>query len=97
MEVSGVMDNQERELMLNLSQAYLAWERETEQRGIHKGIQTERRATIVSILTIRFGGVDEPLAALIPVLVALPTEDYAQFLLQLPQLSREELLARFHP
>jgi hypothetical protein len=91
------MDDQERELMLNLSQAYLAWERETEQRGIQKGIQTERRATIVSILSIRFGMMDEPLAALIPVLVALPMEDYAQLLLLLPQLSQEELLARFRP
>ena len=73
-----------------LSQAYLEWERATEDRGM----QLERQAVIENMLKVRFGEVDEPLNAIISELLELPVEDYTRLLLQ---LSREELLARFQP
>lgn len=89
-EASGEIDEDDRELIMALSQAYLEWEQETETRGI----RAERQAVIENLMTVRFGEVDELLAAIIPHLLELPTEEYTRLLLQ---LSREELLARFRP
>ncbi|WP_017749283.1 hypothetical protein [Scytonema hofmannii] len=44
---------------------------------------------------MRFGTVDEELAAAIQPIADLPSQEYAALLLQLPNLSREDLLARF--
>jgi hypothetical protein len=87
-----------------LSQAYLTWEKETEQRGIERvigqgfeqgferGKRETQRATIVSILTTRFGVLDPQLEAIVPALMELPIETSTPLLLQ---RSREELLTRF--
>ena len=89
-ETNANIDEEDRELMMVLSQAYLEWERATEDRGM----QSERQAVIENMLKVRFGEVDEPLNAIIPELLELPVKDYTRLLLQ---LSREELLARFQP
>jgi hypothetical protein len=88
MEVLEQVDQEERRILMALSQAYLEWEQQTEQRGIER----ERQKTIASILTTRFGGLDGELAAIVPALVELPIEVATPMLLQ---LSREELLQRF--
>jgi len=45
-----------------------------------------------NLLQVRFGSVDEELAAIVEPLLALSPEEFTPMLLQ---LSREELLARF--
>ncbi|NET57730.1 MAG: hypothetical protein F6K47_16690 [Symploca sp. SIO2E6] len=69
---------------------------EGEQRGEQRGIQQGERLIVNNLLQERFGDVDEQLAAIIEPLLALPPEEFTPMLLQLSQLSREELLARFH-
>lgn len=92
MESSGEIDEDDRELIMALSQAYLEWEQETRNQGVQQGIQQGQRLVIENLLRVRFGNVDEALATIIPTLLELPVEEYTRLLLQ---LSREELLARF--
>jgi hypothetical protein len=87
-EARAEIDQEERELIMTLSQAYLEWEQQTERRGMQQG----QRLVIENLLKVRFGELDEQLAGIIPSLLELPTEEYTRLLLQ---LSREELLARF--
>ena len=71
-----------------------------ERRTLEERIQQERRKyqqSIEGMLRLRFGAVDEELAAIIEPLAALPSEEYMALILQLPDLSREELLTRFRP
>ena len=56
--------------------------------------QRERYATLESLLQAKFGVLDESLFAMIQPLSQLPDEDYTQLLLQMSNLSREELLVR---
>jgi hypothetical protein len=67
-----------------LSQAYLDWEQTTEQQG--------ERKVVEALLKSRFGQLDDALRAIIPRILALPTETYTPLLLQ---LSRDELLNQF--
>jgi hypothetical protein len=52
-------EDEEQELMATLSQAYLEWEQQTEQRGItlgeQRGAQREAVALLLGQLTHRFG------------------------------------------
>jgi hypothetical protein len=91
-EVLDEVKQEERRILMALSQAYLTWEKETEQRGIERGKQETQRATITSILTTRFGPIDDQLEALVPAMMELPIASATPLLLQ---LSREELLQRF--
>jgi hypothetical protein len=95
LETSGLID-EDREVFMALSQAYLEWEARTKQQarqeGRQEGRQEEQRVVIESLLKIRFGAVDEQLATIVPALLELPTEEYTQLLLQ---ASREELIDRF--
>lgn len=81
----------ERELIMNLSQAYQEWEETT----IQQGVKLERRQVVENLLRFRFGEVDDELATVVNGLLQLSPEEFASLLLQLPNLSREELLARF--
>jgi hypothetical protein len=87
-EISGEIGEEERRLLMTLSQAYLEWEQQTERRGREQ----EQRLVIENLLKVRFGELDAQLAGIIPSLLQLPTEEYTRLLLQ---LSREELFARF--
>lgn len=107
-ETSTSIDEEGRQLIMTLSQAYLEWERETERRGIQQGLERGiqqgveqgieqgleqgQRLVVENLLRVRFGALDEQLSTIIPLLLELPTEEYTRLLLQ---LSREELLARF--
>lgn len=103
MGVSNEVDLEERELIMNLSQAYLEWEQETKQQGIQQGVQQgvqqgieqERYQLLENLLSERFGEVDSQLSAIAPAILNLPPKEYASLLLQLSSLSREELLMRF--
>jgi hypothetical protein len=92
MEVLEQVEQEERRILMALSQAYLTWEKETEQRGIERGKQETQRATITSILATRFGQIDGQLEAVVPAIMELPIASATPLLLQ---LSREELLSRF--
>jgi hypothetical protein len=99
-EVLDEVEQEERRILMALSQAYLEWEQQTKRQGIEQGKrqgieqgkQETQRATIMSILTTRFGPIDGPLEAIIPAIMELPIASATPLLLQ---LSREELLSRF--
>ncbi|KYC38834.1 hypothetical protein WA1_35120 [Scytonema hofmannii PCC 7110] len=80
---------------MNLSQAYLEWEQQTELRGVEIGKEQERREIVENLLLARFGELDSQLAAIIPPILNLPATEYASLLLQFSSWSCEELLARF--
>jgi flagellar biosynthesis/type III secretory pathway protein FliH len=67
---------------------------EGELLGINRGIETERRAMVESILQVRFGEIDSQLATIIDQVIAMTREEFTPMLLQ---LSREELLVKFTP
>jgi hypothetical protein len=88
MEVSNLVEQEDRELMMTLSQAYLEWEQKTKRLGAEEG----QHQVVENLLKARFGELDEQLAAIIEPMLQLPPQEYAGLLLQ---LSREELLRRF--
>jgi hypothetical protein len=96
MELLDEVEQEERRILMALSQAYLEWERQTEQRGIERGIERgeslAQRKSVAAILTTRFGTIDRQLEGIIPVVLELPIEESTRLLLQ---LSREELLQHF--
>lgn len=82
----------DRELIMNLSQAYQQWEDTTRQQGIQEGVQQGQRQVIENLLRFRFGSVDEELERVVDSLLQLPPEEFTPLCLS---LSREELVARF--
>jgi hypothetical protein len=87
-EMTAPINPEEEELLMALSQAYLDWAQATEQRGEQQG----ERKVVEALLKNRFGELDETLAAIVPQILTLPTDEYTSLILQ---LSREEFLARF--
>jgi hypothetical protein len=59
------------------------------------GKEIERRQLLENLLLARFGQVDSVLSTIVEPILNLPTIEYTALLLQLPSLSREDLLARF--
>lgn len=94
----------DRELLMTLSPAYLEWreatfqegkltgKQEGRQEGRQEGTLEERASFITDLLKVRFGILDDALSGIIPCLLELPREDVVRMILQ---LSREDLLARF--
>ena len=82
------LSNDDRELIRNLSPAYLRWREE----AVEEGKQEERRQMVENVLIVRFGSLDENLSQAMPFLLELPTEELTRVLLT---LSREELLETF--
>ncbi|MEQ8999225.1 MAG: flagellar assembly protein H [Coleofasciculus sp. B1-GNL1-01] len=58
-------------------------------------IQQVQHFIVENLLQIRFGELDAQLTTLVSALLALPPQQLSQYLSQLPQLSREQLLTRF--
>lgn len=54
-----------------------------------------KEEVVEAILAARFGELDEVLRGIITPLLSLPPVEYSQVILRLPQMSREELIARF--
>ena len=90
------LTSEDRELIMNLSPAYLQWREEAVEEGIQQGIQQgmlgAQRMMIENIFRVRFGVLDEELAGAIAPLLQLPSEELTRLLLT---LSREEFLERF--
>ncbi|MFP5271376.1 flagellar assembly protein H [Coleofasciculus sp.] len=59
------------------------------------GIQQAQYFIVENLLKIRFGELDSQLTALVTPLLGLPPQDLSQYLSQLSEISREQLLARF--
>ncbi len=76
--------SEQKELIMNLSPAYLRWREDTLQEG--------RRDMVENLLAIRFGVLDTSLKSAIPPMLKLPPSELSALLLT---LSREEMLARF--
>ncbi|MGA9379034.1 MAG: hypothetical protein WBV73_09720 [Phormidium sp.] len=84
LQISQKLDEEDREVLMNLSPAYLKWREDVVQEG--------RREIVENLLQIRFGSLDEVLAGAIPSMLQLPSPELTRLLLT---LSREELLERF--
>ena len=82
----------DQELIMNLTEAY----EEARAAAVLEGVQQERRQVVENLLRFRFGGVDSELVRVVDSLLRLTPDDFARVLLELPSLSREELLARFN-
>ncbi|NER06140.1 MAG: hypothetical protein F6K17_27890 [Okeania sp. SIO3C4] len=98
-EVNPDKSPEDRELIMRLSPLFSQRLEEATQsgvqRGVQQGVQQERRETIKNLLVFRFGELDSQLEVIIQQIMELPKEDYSRLILQLPSLSRDELLARF--
>jgi hypothetical protein len=97
MEITKQVEQEERRILIALSQVYLEWEKQTKNLGLEQGLQEERRVTIENLMRLRFGSaedteIDRDLQAIIPKLMSLPNAEYTRLLLQ---RSREELIQYF--
>lgn len=72
---------------MTITPAYLEWREKTLQEG--------QRLVVENLLKARFGILDEELFGVVSSLLQLPPEEYSQALLQLSNLSHEELVSRF--
>jgi len=91
LQVSQNVNKEDQELIMELSPV-LVQQLET---ATQTGIQTGNRTTIENMMRLRYGVLDEQLSAIIPVILELPVEDFSRLLLQLSNLSREDLLGQF--
>jgi len=99
-EANNLVELEDRELIMQLSQAYLEWEEKTKRSGIEQGIeqgmQQGQRQVVENLLKARFGELDEQLLAIIEPMLHLTPQEYSSLLLELSSLQREELLNRFN-
>ena len=72
--------------MVTLSQAYLEWERQTEERGIQQGAEREARL-ILRLLSRRVGELPDSLRSQINVLSLSQLESLGEALLDFTSLS----------
>ncbi|MEQ9238881.1 hypothetical protein [Coleofasciculus sp. E2-BRE-01] len=82
------LSEQDRELLMNLSPAYLKWQEETLQEGRLEG----QRQMAENFLRVRFGELDQQLSDAIAPMLQLPPPELTRLLFN---LSREELLIWF--
>ena len=89
------LDEGEKELVMRLAPLF---DQELEQKfreGEQQGEQRRQRLLVENLLRFRFGELDEELARVAEPISALSPEELTSLILQLSQLSREELVARF--
>lgn len=95
-EVSENVSDEDRELLMNLSPAYLRWREDTLQEGKQEGRQEGRqegqRLMVENFLEARFGSLDRELLPIVDRLMQLNAKERTQLLIN---CSREELLERF--
>lgn len=86
------LEEDDQELIMNLSPAYLEARAQAVQEGVQQGVQQGQRLVIESLLSDKFGSEDMELSRIIDALLQLPLREYTRLCVQ---LSRDELLARF--
>jgi hypothetical protein len=89
-EIAKIITTTEQEQVMELTTSWM--ERGIEQ-GIEQGLEQERRSAISGLLELRYGSIDDQLAAILPSLVALTSIEYTPLIYQ---LSKEELIERFN-
>jgi flagellar biosynthesis/type III secretory pathway protein FliH len=98
LELRDNLSQEEQEVIMNLSPAYLQqreeWKLEGKQEGRQEGNLEGQLSMIASLLEGRFGILDEELSGLVEPIAQLPISERTQLLLSLANLSREELLRR---
>jgi len=100
LEVRQDLDQEDRELIMELSPLYLqrledatqAGVQQGVQQGIQQGVQQGQRLMVESMLQVKFGVIDEDLSQIIEPLIQLEPLERTQLIML---LNREELLARF--
>jgi len=93
LEGNREINSDDKELIMRLSPLYQQDREKAIQEGRQEGRQEGERLVIENLLRVRFGSLDEELLAIIDPLLVLPPEEFTRLSLQ---LSREELIARFH-
>jgi hypothetical protein len=83
----------EERILMGLPPTDPEWDKRIEQIGFQLGlrqaIEQERRATIMNLMRLRYGGIDPALEAIMPQLVSLENAECMRLLLQ---LSKAELI-----
>ncbi|NES03791.1 MAG: hypothetical protein F6K22_13650 [Okeania sp. SIO2F4] len=77
---------------MNLSPAYLKWREDVRQEGRQEGRQEERKIILESLFKTRFSQLDQELLEVIEIFLNFSADKYAQILIKLVNLSREEIL-----
>ncbi|NER50579.1 MAG: hypothetical protein F6J92_28710, partial [Symploca sp. SIO1A3] len=99
LQKSENLTQEAQELLMNLSSAYLQWREETLQQGRQQGRQEGtldgQRLMVEKLIEAKFSTLDQELSDIITVIMQLPLTERSQLLLDLSNLSREELLQRF--
>jgi flagellar biosynthesis/type III secretory pathway protein FliH len=62
------------------------------KQGLTQGLEQERQSNISSLMELRYGSIDEPLAAILPALMALTSPEYIPLIVQ---FSKQELIEHF--
>jgi len=94
LQLKNNLSNEEQEEIMNLSPAYEKQREEWKLEGKEEGNLLGQRLLVTSLIQGRFGTLDEELYAIIKTIMELPIGDRTQLLLNLSNLSREELLSR---
>jgi hypothetical protein len=104
-EIQNILEEEDREVFMTLSQTYLEWKEEMRQAGLQEGLQAgllegrqagrqeARRGMIENLLQVRFGELDDSFNPVIEGLLSLPTSESSRLLIE---SSREDLFQRFH-
>jgi hypothetical protein len=90
-EIAKIEPIAEQERIMQLTTSWM--ERGIEQ-GLEQGLEQERRSAISGLLELRYGSIDEQLAAILPNLMTLTSIEYTPLILQ---LSKQELIEYFKP
>ena len=103
LESQANLTKDERDLFMVLSTAFeklreellQQGRQEGRQEGQQEGIQQDRRELLESLLSAKFGTIDSTLVAIIESLSQLPPAEFINVILALPDLEREQIVARF--
>jgi predicted transposase YdaD len=90
LELTGELEQEEQNLMVKLSQAYLEWEQQTEQRGLQQGLQQglqREKVLILRQLTRRVGDLPEAVRLQVESLSLSHLEALGEALLDFQQLT----------
>jgi flagellar biosynthesis/type III secretory pathway protein FliH len=91
-QINNLLESEDREVFMALSQSYLEWKEATKREGLQQGLQQGQRQIIENLMQVRFGELDESLIKVIDDLLKLSPMESSRLLLE---SSREDLIRRF--
>jgi hypothetical protein len=95
LELNSDVNDQEEWKQEGIEEGRQEGRQQGRQEGRQEGQKDGQRLMVESLLAVRFGNLDEELSAIVSPLMELSLTERTQLLLNLSNLSREELLARF--